>query len=468
MRKNNKSIKNDKLNKIFLTIYSILPAVLQKLWKQVSESDIGSRIVNGAFWSLTGSVISQGLILIASIVVARILGKIEFGELGMIRSTVNMFAVFAGFGLGLTATKYIAEFRTKDKIKTGKIIGLTTLFAGATGAIIAITILISAPFLAERTINAPHLTNEIRLGAVMLFFSAINGAQTGTLAGFEAFKTIAKVNLISGLSAFPIQIGFTLLFGLRGSVIGFGVSFLILWILNFIAVRKESYKYGINIQFKNSWIEWPVLYKFSLPALLSGLMVSPLIWACNAMLVNQPKGYEEIAIFDAANQWRNAILFIPSILSQITLPLLSDSDNQSQFNRILKLNVAINFFVSFSIAILLSLFSSLIMKTYGKGFAEGDIVLIILSFSTVLISINAVIGQAIVSKGKMWIGFTFNLIWGIILLTSSFILLKLGYGALGLAYSFFISYIAHSIIQTIFTFRYLPKIKSEAHKNLNV
>ncbi len=53
------------------------------------------------------------------------LGKEEFGKLGIVQSTVGMFQVFAGFGLGLTATKYVAEFRDSDPAKTGRIIGLS-------------------------------------------------------------------------------------------------------------------------------------------------------------------------------------------------------------------------------------------------------------------------------------------------------------------------------------------------------
>jgi O-antigen/teichoic acid export membrane protein len=447
------------LNKILLKIHTVLPLKIQIFWKRVENSEIGSRIAKGAFWSLTGAVISQGLMLLASIVVARILGRTEYGELGMIRSTVNMFAVFAGFGLGMTATKYVAELKIKDKIKTGKIIGLTTLFAGGTGGIIAIAILIAAPFLAEKTINAPQLVNEIRLGAVILFFSAINGAQTGILAGFEAFKTIAKVNLLAGVLAFPIQIGFTLFLGLPGSVIGFGLNFLIMWILNFYAVRKESQKFDITIQIKNAWNEWHVLYKFSLPALLSGILVSPVMWACNAMLVNKPNGYNEMALFDAANQWRNIILFIPAVLSQIVLPLLSGSrNNQEHFNRILKLNVGINFFISLILAIVISLFAGIFMKAYGQNFAAGKTVLIILTFTAVLISVNNVIGQAIAGIGQMWYGFLLNFIWGVTLLTSAYLFLNLGYGAKGLAYGILISYSVHTLLVTIFTSKYLSKI----------
>lgn len=428
-----------------------------QFWKKVENSDIGSRFANGAFWSLTGSVLSQSLMIIASIVVAHILGKLEYGELGMIRSTVNMFVVFAGFGLGLTATKYIAEFRIKDPDKTGKIIGLTTIFAGGIGLIIAIAILVTAPFLAEKTINAPHLVNEIRLGAVILFFSALNGALTGILVGFQAFKSIAKINFFAGLLAFPLQIGSTLLLGLPGAIIGFGLNFLILWIFNFITVWKVAAKFGINIQFKNSWNEWSILYKFSMPALLSGLMVSPVIWACNAILVNQPSGYGEMAIFDAANQWRGIILFIPVALSQIVLPLLSDSENQNQFDRILKMNIIINIVISLLMTIVISFFSSFIMKSYGKGFEEGKVVLIVLAFSAVLVSINNVIGQAIASKGKMWIGFLFNLVWGIILLICAYIFLNLGYGAKGLAYSFLIAYLVHTLVQMTYA-KYLIKL----------
>jgi O-antigen/teichoic acid export membrane protein len=447
-----------KLTSLLLKVNKLLPSSFHEIWKRTEQSNIGSRFARGAFWSLLGSFFSQGLMLIASIVVARILGKQEYGEMGMIRSTVNMFTVFAGFGMGVTATKYVAEYHKIDKIRTGKIIGLSTLFATCTGGIIAIVLLISAPTLALKTINAPMLVNEIRLSAIMLFFSSINGAQTGTLAGFEAFKTIATVNLISGLSALPIQIGFTLLFGLRGSVIGFGFNYLILWILNVIAVKKESKLAGIKIEYREAWDEWKILYKFSLPALLSGILVTPVIWACNAMLVNQPHGYEEMAIFDAANQWRNVILFIPAALASIALPLLSSSvGNQKLFNKILKLNIAVNFIISLTMAICISLFSTFIMKFYGVGFSDGRIVLIIMTFSTVLISINNVIGSAIAGKGQMWVGLILNFLWGILLLSCTYYFLKSGFGAKGLAYSFLISYFCHTILVTIYTFKFLSK-----------
>lgn len=442
------------MNKLLSKIFKILPPKLRSIFENVQNSEIGSRIASGVFWSFLGSVISRGSMLLAAILVARILGKEQYGELGMIRSTINMFVVFAGFGLGLTATKYVAEFRESDKVKTGKIIGLSAIFAGLSGGLIAVIILTLTPYLAKNTINAPHLILELRLGAVMLFFSALNGAQTGVLSGFEAFKAIARVNLISGVVAFPIQIGFTYLWGLTGSVVGYGISFLLLWILSYSAVRKESKKYNVHINFFNAWNEWEVLYKFSLPALLSGLLVSPVVWICNAMLVNYPDGFGQMAIFDAANQWRTLIIFIPTILSQIALPLLSSSlDTNNKYNNILRVNLKINVVISLLVTAIVSIFSVPIMKLYGGDFEEGWPVLILLALSAVLFSIGNILGKVLASKGKMWLGFIFNFIWAVLIIAVSYVLLKEGYGAVGLAIANFISYLLFTIIIYIYIFR---------------
>lgn len=419
----------------------------------IFKTDIGRRFINGASWSLFSSIVSQGLMVLASIVAARILGKLQFGELGMIRSTVNMFSVFAGFGLGLTATKFISEYRINDIGKTGRIIGLTIIFAVIIGLLISFSIILLAPMLANKTINSPNLVLEIRLGAAILFFTSINGALTGILAGFEAIKSIAKVNFFVGIFSFPIQIILTLKWGLEGSIIGFGLNFFILFIFNILTVYKICRQYGVIILFKNAFDEFSIIYKFSLPALLSGLMVNPVTWACNALLVNKPNGYSELAVFDAANQWRSSILFIPLALSQIVLPLLSDSENNHSFKKIIKLNIIFNLIISLILSLILSLFSLLIMSSYGPSFINGQPVLIVLAFSAIFISINNVIGHAIVSKGNMWVGFLFNFIWGMILLICTYIFVNLGYGAIGLAYSFLISYIFHTLIQTTYAYR---------------
>jgi len=58
-----------------------------------------------------------------AILIARLLGQTEFGKWGMVRSTVFMVGIFAGSGLGVIATKYVAEFWRTDPKLSGQLIG---------------------------------------------------------------------------------------------------------------------------------------------------------------------------------------------------------------------------------------------------------------------------------------------------------------------------------------------------------
>ena len=308
--------------------YAWSPSMVHPFLKRIETSDIWSRLARGIFWSMTGSMISRGLMLIATVLVARILGKTVYGELGMIQATVGMFGVFAGFGLGLTATKHVAEFRQSNPERAGRIIGLSGLFAMGTGGLMALCLFIFAPWLAVHSINAPHLVGVLRIGGLILFINALNGAQTGALSGFEAFKTIAYVNLFVGLISFPILVCGAYLGGLIGAVWALSINLGFNWLLNHLALRKESRRYKVPFTLKKCSRELSVLWRFSLPAALSGALVGPVNWVCGVLLVNQPDGYGEMGVYSAANQWRIAILFIPSMLGQVILPLLANLNGE--------------------------------------------------------------------------------------------------------------------------------------------
>jgi O-antigen/teichoic acid export membrane protein len=391
--------------------------------------------------------------LAAAVLVARMLGKMRYGELGMIQSTIGMFGIFAGFGLGLTATKYVAEFRISDPIRAGNIIGLSWLVAMATGGLMAMGLFIFAPWLAEHTINAPHLAGVLRIGALILFIDALNGAQTGALSGFEAFKTIAYVNLFVGLISFPVLVVGTYFAGLTGAVWALTINLCLNWLLNHLALHKEASRYNVPLMFNNCWREFPVLWMFTLPAVLCGASVGPVNWACGALLVNQPEGYGEMGIFNAANQWRMAILFIPGMLGQVILPLLSNLNAEStmqHYRQVLKINVVLNAGAALIVVLPLVLTAHLVMSAYGPDYERGVNVLRILAFTAMLMAVNNVVGQALASKGKMWVGFMFNALWAMTLLATAALLLHKGYGALGLACATFIAYLLHTAWQSVY------------------
>jgi len=411
---------------------------------------------------LGGAVISRVLTLLSFIFVARIIGKESFGELGMIQSTVVMFQTISGFGLGITATKYVAELREVSKDRVGRIIPLTELISLVTGGAVALGTFILAPWIAKGIISAPHLVTPLRIGSVILFFGALFGSQNGALLGFEAFRAIARVNIITGVISVPLVIGGVLWLGVSGALIGLAAGMCLSWIISHRAVVTEGRKLNIIIRWNGCFSEWKSVLGFSIPAVLSAMLVTPVTWLCNVILVNQPAGYAEMGVFNAANQWRSAMLFFPYTLGAVALPMLANLRGEKlhrQYREVLKVNIVFNTGIALGGAILVSLFSPLIMQGYGKGYENGTGTLVLLSFSVVLVAFNNVIGQAIMSQGRMWYGFFFNFLWGGVLLSSAYLLIP-RMGSKGLAWAFVLSYLMHSIWQTMFMKRTIKAVPS--------
>jgi len=407
------------------------------------QSSLGARFARGAFWSLVGTVISQGLGLVASVITARLLGKVGFGELGMINSTVGMFGVFAGLGLGLTATKYVAEFRSKDPDRAGRILGLSELVAVVSGGTVSLILFALAPMLAERTLNAPHLVNELRLGCGLLFLNALNGAQTGALAGFEGFKTIAQVNLVRGLLNFPVMIAGVWFFGLPGAVVAMVVVAGAGCLLNHLALRRECDQAGVAVTYRGISSEWQVLGKFSFPAFLSSAMTSPILWLANTILVNQPGGYGELGLLNAANQWRIVIMTLPALFSNAALPILSSEQgvehSSTGYGKVMDMTQGLSILAAVPLSIIIMFLSDWIMRMYGRDFSDGTPVLLGVVFGITISAIGSAAGVGIAAKGIMWLGALLNLIWGAVLLAFVWALAPV-WGAKSFALGFAVAY----------------------------
>lgn len=66
----------------------------------------------------------------------------------------------------------------------------------------------------------------------------------------------------------------------------------------------------------------------SISNMLSNVMVGPVIWVANVIIINTPGGYGQLGIFNAADQWRYALTFLPGVIGNVLLPLLSANINE--------------------------------------------------------------------------------------------------------------------------------------------
>jgi O-antigen/teichoic acid export membrane protein len=431
--------------------------LLVGLWSHYYTGEsLRSRIAMGAFWSVLGTGISQSLGLLATVVCARLLGSALYGQLGIVLTTVNLFASVASVGLGVTATKHVAEYRRTDPRHAGRIIAMSSMVSAVAGLIVAVVLITLAPWLSRSTLKAP-LATELQLGAVMMLFAAVNGYQTGTLAGFEAFRSQAVLNAIRGFVACPAIVTGVVLGGLRGAMIAYTATSAVTFLIHEIAIRRQCRLHSVPLSYRVDKADLRLLWSFSLPVLIASLSFTPAVWWTSAML-GTTAGYTQLGIFNAALQWQALVMFFSNAVANLGLPTLSavlPERSIEKYKQMLKLNFLLTTTLAIIIAVPVGLAGPWIMSLYGHSFAAGGSTLRLICIATVISAGNISVGQALWSLGAAVPGMLLALMRGVALVVAARLLAA--HGAPGLAGAYVVMGVVQTAVQAPFLFSLMRK-----------
>lgn len=413
---------------------------VEPYWQRLKKSPL----FKDSIWSLIGSVAGRGLSLVAGILVARFLGKNLYGEYGIIKTTLIYIEIFSTFGLGYTATKYIADFKNGNPSWVVSVCKATLGITITTSGLMALLVLIFAEQIAV-LIDAPHLYNTLRITAVGIIVNAINIAQIGILSGFAEFKAIAKNTTIAGVITFILTVLLTYYWGLNGAVIALVLSYGTQCILNNITVKACVSKYIKPIGSQRSL--YKELLTFSLPIALQESLYSIVNWMISFMLIKMC-GYGELGLYSAAAQWAAIISFIPGILRNVTLShLSSNTNNKIAHDRTLKAMLLVSVGSTTVMFLFIMFFQNMVCSFYGETFDGLKSVLIAQTFCAIVISTSNVYAQEFMSRGKNWAVFICRFTRDLIALILAFFIILLipNNGALVLSMSILIMNIAYLI-----------------------
>lgn len=421
------------------------------------QSDLVRRMLHGAFWSFSGTAMGKLCLLVAGILCAHLLKQEVFGELGMIRSTLNIFIVFGASGIGVTATKLISTYRTNDIPRLLRMTRLTFRLAWVMALVLMVFCFVLARPIARHILHAEHLTFELQIASLLLLFSILYGVQNGILTGLEQFKIMARNTFVGSFLEAVLMVAGAYFWGLTGAIVGLGIGLGALFWVNRLSIKKHYAQYVVGeMQPTHTPNDWSMLLNDCIPATLSALMVTPTFWGIRTILL-QHDGYNSLALFEAADQWKVMMLFIPTAISQMVLPILTSIRQQrQQFRHVLLANIAFIVGISSVITLMVLLLGGPIMQLYGKGFSD-KMPLVYLALSNIFSAYSNIIEMSIYSKNKMWQAFVINLFWAIVLLVSAYGLVERGLNATGIALAVLIAYGLKSILATLYLTLFLKR-----------
>ena len=365
---------------------------------------LAARMQSAVWFSLLGAGFNQGSTLLVNVVVANLLGREAFGRYTMVLSTLATVAALAQLSMGYTATKHIAEFRSVDRAKTSRILGLCGIVSLTSALIAGLGLAASAPWVARTLLDAPDLAPLLRLAAAAVFFTVLNGFLSGALAGLERYSALARVGLLSGTVYALLCILFATGFGLSGAVIGVTLSGLVQAVVLAIALMRESARQGLVLTRRGLWQERAMLSTFAVPASLGGLISLPALWIASVVLARQQGGFHQLALFGAANSFRTMVLFVPQAVNNVGMSILNNQRHSGGdgYKRVFWMNAAWTMVSALGTAAFLYLGAPLLLGLFGPAFVAGRSVVAIMLAAAIIEAVAIATYQVVVSRGSIW------------------------------------------------------------------
>jgi O-antigen/teichoic acid export membrane protein len=162
-------------------------------------SGLRARLLRGVGWSLVGTAFQQGSTFACNVILANLWALPTFGKYAIVQSTLATVVYVAQVATGYTATKYLAEFRAADPERAARLLGLCAIVASITGVTASVALVLTAPWLAGAALGESALSVPLMVAGVIVAPAAMNAFMMGALAGLEAYPSLGKVGILSGV-----------------------------------------------------------------------------------------------------------------------------------------------------------------------------------------------------------------------------------------------------------------------------
>jgi O-antigen/teichoic acid export membrane protein len=218
------------------------PIVMHRLKQRLSASVLNlksSRLVRNAGWMFGGQVASFGVQALYFIVLARLLGSVQYGILAGAAALTSMFTQYSGMGSGLLFLRYVSPDHSKFREYWGNILLSVALVGGL-------------------VVFALHLAGKWTLGEAgssVLVVLAIGDCICGqlTTSAAQVFQTFEKMRVTAGLNFLTNVLRLVLalammLFAHKASAWEWAVASLgVSVVASVIAIAKVTSNFGLPI-----------------------------------------------------------------------------------------------------------------------------------------------------------------------------------------------------------------------------
>lgn len=413
------------------------------------EENVNTRILKSTMIVGGSSAITIGFRILASKVVALIVGPAGVGLLGLFNSVINLAGMVTGMGLANSSgVRRIAEMGD-DENAVAKTILILRRLAIILGILGSVSFFLLRGPISEMTFGDDKYSNELGALSIVVFLMVISGMQTAFLRGMRRIEDIARVNVfgivIGTLIGLPV-----IYFYKQAGIVAYLIA---ISITAFVIAWRYVHKLGIarvNITLRETYIEARGMMGLGVTFMLSNLVTLAVMYLVK-VLVTRRLGLEIAGLYEASSALANVYVgFILGAMGSDFFPHLSAiAHNNGQSSRLMNAQVEIGLLVaSPGILLVMALGPLLLQILYSVEFLPAFEILRWLVLGTFLRVVSWPLSYIILAKGrgKWYLGSELitNLVY---LVCMAYGINQMGMAGIGAA--FFTMYVFYTVLMIV-------------------
>lgn len=383
-----------------------------------------------------GQVASTILLAVGAIVVANLLGEINYGVVTVAFIPVSIAYLFVDLGVNAALVRYIAQCRfdkNDAELRAVMRIGLTVIIL--VGALISAVTFALSDFFASSMFKDPSLRLLIEIGAIGLFAQSVLTACQSIFIGFERMEfhsvTVIIFSILKSLVA-PVLV--LLGYGTFGAVMGSTISFIATAAIGFTVVGVVFMKDRVsNGDAVSPLQELKKMLNYGYPLFVSSLLVGGLGQFLNfltAVYVDK----SAMGNYQAASNFSVLISFFAMPIGTVLFPLFSKFDSKdAQLGSVFQMSVKYASLILVPIAAALMVLSDQVVGfIYLDSYRFAALFLQLIVANSLFVGVGGIsVTNILNGQGKTRINFVTNLTYLVIGLPMGVVLIP-RFGVVGL------------------------------------
>ncbi len=330
-----------------------------------------NKIVNNFLWRFLERWGAQGVTVVVSIILARILGPEVFGTLALVTAFTTILQVFIDSGLGTA----LIQKKNADDLDFSSVFWFNICIC----VILYFLMFFLAPVIAS-FYSRPELTSVIRVLSLILIISGVKNIQQAYVSRHLLFKKFFFSTLGGTIGAAIVGISMALLgYGVWALVAQYlfnaTIDTVILWITVKWRPKREF-----------SFVRFKTLFSYGWKMLISGL-IDTFYNQLRSLIIGKYYSSEDLAFYTKGDQFPNyAVQNINAAMNSVLLPVLSQRQDdivsvKSATRKVIRTSSFIIWPLMIGLCVIADKF---VLVVLGEEWRESILFLRILCFSQVL------------------------------------------------------------------------------------